>query len=339
MTADIQTEKKKVIFSGMQPSGNITLGNYLGALKNWTKLQDEYNCLFCIVDLHALTVRQNPAELRKRSREVLMQYIAAGLDPEKNIIYYQSHVSAHAELAWILNCFTYMGELNRMTQFKEKSQKHKENINAGLFTYPVLMAADILLYQADLVPVGNDQSQHLEIARDIAIRFNNLYGDTFTVPEGYFPKVGARIMSLQEPTKKMSKSDENENAFIALLDSPDTIVRKLKRAVTDSEAKIQYTDKQPGIKNLLDIYCSITEESIEQAVERFSSLGYGEFKLKVAEVIIEALRPLQNRFYELEKDKQYIDGIIKNNAEKASYIANKTLRKVQKKIGLPPIVK
>ncbi|WP_341876334.1 tryptophan--tRNA ligase [Defluviitalea saccharophila] len=339
MTADIQTEKKKVIFSGMQPSGNITLGNYLGALKNWTKLQDEYNCLFCIVDLHALTVRQNPAELRKRSREVLMQYIAAGLDPEKNIIYYQSHVPAHAELAWILNCFTYMGELNRMTQFKEKSQKHKDNINAGLFTYPVLMAADILLYQADLVPVGNDQSQHLEIARDIAIRFNNLYGDTFTVPEGYFPKVGARIMSLQEPTKKMSKSDENENAFIALLDSPDTIVRKLKRAVTDSEAKIQYTDKQPGIKNLLDIYCSITEESIEQAVERFSSLGYGEFKLKVAEVIIEALRPLQNRFYELEKDKQYIDGIIKNNAEKASYIANKTLRKVQKKIGLPPIVK
>lgn len=339
MTADMQTEKKKVIFSGMQPSGNITLGNYLGALKNWTKLQDEYNCLFCIVDLHALTVRQNPAELRKRAREVLMQYIAAGLDPEKNIIYYQSHVPAHAELAWILNCFTYMGELNRMTQFKEKSQKHKDNINAGLFTYPVLMAADILLYQADLVPVGNDQSQHLEITRDIAIRFNNLYGDTFTVPEGYFPKVGARIMSLQEPTKKMSKSDENENAYIALLDSPDTIVRKLKRAVTDSEAKIQYTDKQQGIKNLLDIYCSITEESVEEAVDRFSSLGYGEFKLKVAEAIIEELRPLQNRFYELEKDKAYIDGIIKTNAEKASYIANRTLRKVQKKIGLPPIVK
>lgn len=339
MTTNIQTEKKKVIFSGMQPSGNITLGNYLGALKNWTKLQDEYNCLFCIVDLHALTVRQNPAELRKRSREVLMQYIAAGLDPEKNIMYYQSHVSAHSELAWILNCFTYMGELNRMTQFKEKSQKHSENINAGLFTYPVLMAADILLYQADLVPVGNDQSQHLEIARDIAIRFNNLYGDTFIVPEGYFPKVGARIMSLQEPTKKMSKSDENENGFIALLDSPDTIVRKVKRAVTDSEANIRYTDEQPGLKNLLDIYCSISEESIDKAVERFSSLGYGELKLKVAEAIVEELRPLQNKFYELEKNKDYIDGIIKNNALKASYIASKTLRKVQKKVGLPPIIR
>jgi tryptophanyl-tRNA synthetase len=339
MTTNIQTEKKKVIFSGMQPSGNITLGNYLGALKNWTKLQDEYNCLFCIVDLHALTVRQNPAELRKRSREVLMQYIAAGLDPEKNIMYYQSHVSAHSELAWILNCFTYMGELNRMTQFKEKSQKHSENINAGLFTYPVLMAADILLYQADLVPVGNDQSQHLEIARDIAIRFNNLYGDTFIVPEGYFPKVGARIMSLQEPTKKMSKSDENENGFIALLDSPDTIVRKVKRAVTDSEANIRYTDEQPGVKNLLDIYCSISEESIDKAVERFSSLGYGELKLKVAEAIVEELRPLQNKFYELEKNKDYIDEIIKNNALKASYIASKTLRKVQKKVGLPPIIR
>ncbi|HOA79459.1 MAG TPA: tryptophan--tRNA ligase [Defluviitaleaceae bacterium] len=334
MTADNQKEKK-VIFSGMQPSGNITLGNYLGALKNWTKLQDEYNCVFCIVDLHALTVRQNPAELRKRSREVLMLYIAAGLDPEENIIYYQSHVNAHAELAWILNCFTYMGELNRMTQFKEKSQKHSENINAGLFTYPVLMAADILLYQANLVPVGNDQNQHLELTRDIAIRFNNLYGETFTVPEAYFPKVGARIMSLQEPTKKMSKSDENENAYISLLDSPDTIVRKLKRAVTDSEAKISYNDNQPGIKNLLNIYCSITEEPVEETVERFSSLGYGELKSKVAEVVVEELRPIQERFYQLEKDKSYIDSIIKNNAEKASYIATKTLRKVQKKVGLP----
>ncbi|WP_058484872.1 tryptophan--tRNA ligase [Defluviitalea phaphyphila] len=335
MTTETQAEKKKVIFSGMQPSGNITLGNYLGALKNWTKLKDEYNCLFCIVDLHALTVRQDPTELRKRSRQLLMQYIAAGLDPEKNIIYYQSHVSAHAELAWILNCYTYMGELNRMTQFKEKSQRHSENINAGLFTYPVLMAADILLYQTDLVPVGNDQSQHLELTRDVANRFNNLYGQTFTVPEGYFPKVGARIMSLQEPTKKMSKSDENPNAYIALLDPPDVIVRKLKRAVTDSEGKIAYNDNQPGIKNLINIYCSITEESIESTVERFSGLGYGDFKMKVAEVVVEELRPLQEKFRELEKDKKYIDSIIKNNAEKASYIAAKTLRKVKRKVGLP----
>ncbi|HOQ15761.1 MAG TPA: tryptophan--tRNA ligase [Defluviitaleaceae bacterium] len=334
MTAENQKDKK-VIFSGMQPSGNITLGNYLGALKNWTKLQDEYNCVFCIVDLHALTVRQDPAELRRRSREVLMLYIAAGLDPEKNIIYYQSHVGAHAELAWILNCYTYMGELNRMTQFKEKSQKHSENINAGLFTYPVLMAADILLYQANLVPVGNDQSQHLELCRDVAIRFNNLYGETFIVPEGYFPKVGARIMSLQDPTKKMSKSDENENSYITLLDSPDTILRKIKKAVTDSEAKIAYRDEQPGIKNLLNIYCSITEEPIEKVVERFSSLGYGELKAKVAEVVVEELRPIQERFYQLEKDKSYIDSIIKNNAERASRIAYKTLSKVQRKIGLP----
>ncbi|NLK21967.1 MAG: tryptophan--tRNA ligase [Epulopiscium sp.] len=339
MNTDIQAEKKKTIFSGMQPSGNITLGNYLGALRNWIKLQDEYNCLFCIVDLHALTVRQNPAELRKRSREVLMQYIAAGLNPDKNIIYYQSHVSAHAELAWILNCFTYMGELNRMTQFKEKSQKHSENINAGLFTYPSLMASDILLYQSDLVPVGNDQSQHLELTRDLAIRFNNIYGETFTVPEGYFPKVGARIMSLQEPTKKMSKSDENENAFIALLDTPDVIVRKLKRAVTDSEAKIRYKDEQPGIKNLIDIYCSIMEESVEEAVERFQTLGYGELKAAVAEAVIGELKPLQDEFRRLEKDKAYIDKIIKDNAEEASYIASKTLRKVHKKVGLPPSIR
>jgi len=329
----------KRVFSGVQPTGNIHIGNYLGALRQFVELQETMDCFYCIVDLHSITLPQDPKELYEHSLDVAALYIATGIDPKKSTIFIQSMVPAHAELAWILNCFTYMGELNRMTQFKEKSQKHKDNINAGLFTYPVLMAADILLYQADLVPVGNDQSQHLEITRDIAIRFNNLYGDTFTVPEGYFPKVGARIMSLQEPTKKMSKSDENENAYIALLDSPDTIVRKLKRAVTDSEAKIQYTDKQPGIKNLLDIYCSITEESVEEAVDRFSSLGYGEFKLKVAEAIIEELRPLQNRFYELEKDKAYIDGIIKTNAEKASYIANRTLRKVQKKIGLPPIVK
>ena len=233
-------EKKKIIFSGMQPSGHITLGNYIGALRNWTKLQETYNSLFCIVDLHSLTVRQNPAELRKRCRDFLMQYIAAGLDPEKNVMYYQSHVSGHAELAWILNCFCYMGELNRMTQFKEKSVKHADNINAGLFTYPVLMAADILLFQTDVVPVGIDQKQHLELARDIAIRFNNIYGDVFKVPEPYIPKVGARIMSLQDPSKKMSKSDDNVNNFISIMDEPNIIMNKVKRAMTDSDNKIIY---------------------------------------------------------------------------------------------------
>ena len=326
---------KKVLFSGMQATGNLTLGNYLGALKNWITLSDEYECFYSVVDLHSITVRQDPAVLRKRARALLTLYIAAGLDPEKNCIYYQSHVSGHAELAWILNCFTYMGELNRMTQFKDKASKHADNINAGLFTYPVLMAADILLYQADVVPVGIDQMQHLELTRDIAQRFNGVYGDVFTVPEAYIGKVGAKIMSLQDPAKKMSKSDENPNASIYLMDDPDTIMRKFKRAVTDSEGQILYREEQPGIKNLIDIYCACTGKTPEETVREFDGKGYGEFKPAVGEAVVSVLKPLQDRVEELTKDKAYIDSVIKNNAEKAQYFANKTLRKVQKKVGFP----
>lgn len=330
---------KKVLFSGMQATGNLTLGNYLGALKNWVTLSDEYECFYSVVDMHSITVRQDPATLRKRARTLLTLYIAAGLDPEKNCIYYQSHVSAHAELAWILNCFTYMGELNRMTQFKDKSAKHVDNINAGLFTYPVLMAADILLYQADVVPVGNDQKQHLEITRDIAERFNNIYGDVFTIPEGYYGKVGARIMSLQDPSRKMSKSDENPNASIYLLDDPDTIMRKCKRAVTDSEGQILYRDEQPGVKNLIDIYSACLGKTPEETVREFDGKGYGDFKIAVGEAVVSVLKPLQDEVARLEKDKAYLDGIIKANAEKAGYFANKTLRKVQKKVGFPERVR
>ncbi|MBU9738218.1 tryptophan--tRNA ligase [Diplocloster agilis] len=326
---------KKVLFSGMQATGTLTLGNYLGALKNWVTLSDEYECFYCVVDLHSITIRQDPAELRKRARNLLTLYIAAGLDPEKNCLYYQSHVSGHAELAWILNCFTYMGELNRMTQFKDKAQKHADNINAGLFTYPVLMAADILLFQSDVVPVGIDQMQHLEITRDIAQRFNNIYGDVFTIPEPYIGKTGAKIMSLQDPTKKMSKSDENPNSSIYLMDDPDAIIRKFKRAVTDSGKEIIYTEEKPGIKNLLDIYCTITQKTVDEAVKEFDGKGYGEFKLAVGETVADHLRPVQERFAQLSKDKAFIDGIIKENAEKANYFATKTLRKVQRKVGFP----
>ncbi|MBQ4347952.1 MAG: tryptophan--tRNA ligase [Firmicutes bacterium] len=328
-------DEKKIIFSGMQPSGALTLGNYLGALKNWTNLQDEYTCLYCIVDLHAITVRQDPAKLRRQSRDLLIQYIAAGLDPEKNIMFYQSHVSGHAELSWILNCFTYMGELNRMTQFKEKSQRHADNINAGLYTYPVLMAADILLYQADLVPVGDDQKQHLEITRDIAQRFNNIYGDVFTIPEVYIGKTGARVMSLQEPEKKMSKSDENTNGTIYLLDEPNVIMNKIKRAVTDSEAEVRYSPEKPGIRNLIDIYCASTDSTVEACVNEFATGGYGKFKTAVGEAVVAKLEPIQKRFKELSSDKAYIDGILKTNTERANYMAQKTLLKVQKKVGFP----
>ena len=323
----------------MQATGNLTLGNYLGALKNWVSLSDEYECFYSVVDMHSITIRQDPAELRKRARALLTLYIAAGLDPEKNCLYYQSHVSGHAELAWILNCFTYMGELNRMTQFKDKSAKHADNINAGLYTYPVLMAADILLYQADVVPVGKDQLQHLELTRDVAQRFNNIFGDVFTIPEPYVGKVGAKIMSLQDPAKKMSKSDENPNASIYLMDDPDTIIRKCKRAVTDSEATIAYRDEQPGIKNLIDIYSACTGSTPEEVVREFEGKGYGDFKMAVGEAVVSVLKPLQSRVAELEKDKAYIDGIIRNNAEKAQYFANKTLRKVQKKVGFPERVR
>ena len=330
---------KKVLFSGMQATGSLTLGNYLGALKNWLTLSEEYECFYSVVDLHSITVRQDPAELRKKARNLLMLYIAAGLDPEKNCIYYQSHVSAHCELAWILDCFTYMGELNRMTQFKDKSAKHADNINAGLYTYPVLMAADILLYQADVVPVGKDQLQHLELTRDIAGRFNALYGDVFTIPEPYLGKAGAKIMSLQDPTKKMSKSDENPNASIYLTDDKDTILRKFKRAVTDSEGRVHYCEEQPGVSNLIEIYGAVTGKTFEEVEKEFEGKGYGDFKLAVGEAVADMLMPLQTRFAELSKDKDYIDRIIRDNAEKANYIATKTLRKAQKKVGFPERVR
>jgi len=326
---------KKSLFSGMQATGTLHLGNYLGALKNWLEFQDEYECFYCVVDMHSITIRQDPAELRRKARNLLTLYIAAGLDPVKNCIYYQSHVSAHAELAWILNCFTYMGELNRMTQYKDKAAKHAQNINAGLFTYPVLMAADILLFQSDIVPVGDDQKQHIELTRDIAQRFNSIYGDVFTIPEPYIKKTGARIMSLQEPTKKMSKSDENPNASIFLLDDTDTIIRKFKRAVTDSDTVIKYSKDKPGISNLIEIYCIAAGKTIEETEKEFDGKGYGEFKLAVGEAVASMLKPVQVKFDELSKDKAYIDSIIKNNAEKAEYFANKTLRKVQKKVGFP----
>lgn len=328
---------KKTLFSGMQATGNLTLGNYLGALKNWVTISDEYQTFFSVVDMHSITVRQDPAELRKRARALLTLYIAAGLDPEKNCIYYQSHVSSHAELAWILNCFTYMGELNRMTQFKDKAAKHADNINAGLFTYPVLMAADILLYQADVVPVGIDQMQHLELTRDIAIRFNNIYGDVFTVPEAYIGKSGARVMSLQDPVKKMSKSDENPNGSIYLMDDPDTVMRKFKRAVTDSEACVRYCDGQPGIHNLIDIYCACTGKTPQETEAEFDGRGYGDFKGAVGEAVVSVLKPLQARFADLSKNKDYLDGVIRENARKAQYFSAKTLRKVQKKVGFPEI--
>lgn len=327
-------EGKKVLYSGMQATGTLTLGNYLGALKNWVELTDEYECIYGVMDLHSLTVRQVPAEFRKNARALYALYVAAGLDPEKNCIYYQSHVSGHAELGWILDCFTYMGELNRMTQFKDKAAKHADNINAGLYTYPVLMAADILLYQADVVPVGVDQKQHLEITRDIAERFNNIYGDVFTIPEAYIGKKGAKIMSLQEPGKKMSKSDTNANATILLLDDTDTIIRKFKRAVTDSESEVRYAEEKPGISNLMDIYSAVTGKTYEEIEKEFAGKGYGDFKLAVGETVADHLKPLQERYEQLMKDKAYIESMIKQNDEKAAYYANKTLRKVQKKVGL-----
>ena len=328
-------DEKKILYSGMQATGSLTLGNYLGALINWKNLNEEYECFFGVMDLHSLTVRQEPAEFRKRARELFALYVAAGLDPEKNCIYYQSHVSSHAELAWILNCYTYMGELNRMTQFKDKSAKHADNINAGLFTYPVLMASDILLYQANVVPVGKDQLQHLEITRDIAQRFNSLYGDVFTIPEPYTGKVGARVMSLQDPTKKMSKSDENPNASIYLMDDPDTIRRKFKRAVTDSDTQVRYdVENKPGVSNLMDIYNAITGNTNEQTEKEFEGRGYGDFKTAVGEAAVGLLAPLQERFNEIKNDKSYLDSMIKQNDEKAYYFSQKTLRKVKKKIGL-----
>jgi len=326
-------EKKPIIFSGIQPSGTLTLGNYIGALRNFPLLQDDYDCIYCVVDMHAITVRQDPAQLRRRCQELAAIYIASGIDPQKSLIYCQSHVSGHAELSWILNCFTYMGELNRMTQFKDKAAKHADNINAGLFTYPVLMAADILLYQTNLVPVGVDQKQHLELARDIAQRFNGVYGNVFTVPEPYIPKVGAKIMSLQEPTRKMSKSDP-EDTYIALLDPPDVIRRKIKRAVTDSDGEIRFDpENKPGVSNLLSILSALGAGSIDSLVEEMNGQGYGQLKSRVTDAVIATLDPLQAEFNRLMADKGYLQSVIDENAQKANYLATKTLRKVQKKIG------
>ena len=325
-------DNKKRIFSGIQPSGNLTLGSYMGAIKNWVALQDEYDCLFCIVDMHAITVRQVPADLRRRSLEQLAQYIACGLDPKKTIMFIQSHVPQHAELSWVLGCYTQFGELSRMTQFKDKSAKHADNITAGLFTYPVLMAADILLYQADAVPVGEDQKQHVELCRDIATRFNHVYGDTFTLPEPFIPKMGARIMSLGDPSSKMSKSDPDNCVF--LMDKPEDVLRKFKRAVTDCDTAIRFDAKdKPGISNLLTIYCAATGKTIAEAEAEFDGKGYGIFKPAVGEAVVELLRPIREQTELLLRDKAYLEQIYKEGAERAQYLAMKTLRKVYKKVG------
>ncbi|MDF2676873.1 MAG: tryptophanyl-tRNA synthetase [Bacillota bacterium] len=330
-------ENKKVIFSGMQPSGSLTLGNYLGALKNWVNLQSEYDCYYCVVDMHAITVPKEPKDLRKNTLEVLANYIAAGIDPEQVTLFIQSHVPAHAELGWILNCFSYYGELSRMTQFKDKSKKQDSNaITAGLFTYPVLMVADILLYQADLVPVGEDQRQHLELSRDIAARFNNRFSETFKIPDPFITKDGAKIMSLQDPTSKMSKSDANENSFILLKDDVDSIRRKFKRAVTDSIGIVAYNDEQQGVKNLINIHSKISGKSIEEIVTTYEGKGYAQFKDDVAEVVVNELKPIQEKVDYLLKNKDYLEKIYIAGAEKAEYAARKTLRKVQKKVGFIP---
>lgn len=328
-------EKKPVLFSGIQPSGSLTIGNYIGALKNWVALQAECECLFSLVDLHTITVRQDPKEFRRHCYDALAIYLAAGLDPEKNIIFLQSHVPAHSQLSWILNCYTYVGELGRMTQFKDKSKKNKSNINSGLFTYPVLMAADILLYQTCLVPVGSDQKQHVELARDLAVRFNNAYGEVFTIPQVYHPPLGARIMSLKEPTKKMSKSDIDLNAAVFLLDSPDVIVNKFKTAVTDSGRDIYFDyQNKPGIANLLTILSVATGNSIEQLVAQLGGYGYSKLKSAVAESLIELLKPVQDRYKKLRGDQSYLDLILKNCAQRAVTLSQPTIKKVYEAVGL-----
>ena len=324
---------KPVSYSGIQPSGNLTIGNYLGALKNFSEYTDNYKCFYCIVDQHAITVRQVPAELRRRTYEMMALYIACGLDPEKNTLYVQSHVPAHTEMAWMLNCFTMFGELSRMTQFKDKSQKHADNVNAGLFTYPVLMASDILLYQTDVVPVGIDQKQHVELTRDIANRFNQLYPDTFTVPEPIIKKEGMKIMSLADPTKKMSKSDENLNAVVYILDDKDTIIRKFKRAVTDSDTCVKFAEGKDGINNLISIYRCCTGKTVEEGEREFEGKGYGDFKLAVGEACADMLAPVQTEFKRILADKAYIEAMMKKGADEASYYARKTLSKVKRKLG------
>ena len=326
-------EVKKRIFSAAQPSGELTLGNYLGALKNWAALQDDYDCIYCVADLHAITVRQDPARLRQRTLETLALYMACGIDPEKVVFFVQSHVPAHAELAWVLGCSTMFGEMSRMTQFKDKSQKHADNVNVGLFTYPVLMAADILLYQTDLVPVGSDQKQHIEIARDIAARFNNTYTPTFKVPEPYILTSSARIMSLLEPEKKMSKSDPNRNASVFILDPRDEIVKKFRRAVTDSDSRIAADPARPGVCNLVNIYGAVTGKTAEEVERAFAGVGYGEFKTAVGEAVADVLEPVQTRYREILDDREALDRILSDGAARAAYLARKTLSKVYRKVG------
>lgn len=330
--ANEETAKKRVL-SCIQPSGLLTLGNYLGALKNWAAMQDEFDCTFAVADLHAITVRQEPAKLRSQIYSTFAILLALGIDPEKNTVFIQSQVPEHTALSWLLSCYTQFGEMSRMTQFKDKSQKHPDNINVGLFSYPVLMAADILLYQSDLVPVGADQKQHLEIARDIAIRFNNIYGDVFTVPDAYIPKAGARVKSLQDPSKKMSKSDDNANAWVAILDSKDDIIRKFKRAVTDSDNEIRMSEDKPGISNLITIYSAVTGKTTDEVENEFSGKGYGEFKLAVGEAVADTLAPIKQKHDEIIKDKKMLEQLYRQGAEKAEHIARKTYFKAMKKVG------
>lgn len=324
---------KKLIFSGIQPTGTFTLGNYIGAVRNWGPLQDEYNCIYCVVDMHAITVRQDPAKLRKNTLEAYALLMACGIDPEKSILFIQSHVKTHAELNWILGCSTQFGELSRMTQFKDKSQRHADDVNSGLFTYPVLMAADILAYNADLVPVGVDQKQHLELARNVAQRFNQRYGELFTIPEPYIPKVGAKVMSLQEPTKKMSKSDDNPNACILILDDKDTIIRKFKRAVTDSEAEVCYREGKDGINNLMTIYSSVTGRSFDEITSEFAGKGYGDFKLAVGEAVADHLEPVRTEFDRLIQDKAYLKKCYTEGAKKALRYSQRIVSKAYHKVG------
>lgn len=329
--------EKKITFSGIQPSGDLTLGSYLGAIKNWVDMIDDYESFYCIVDMHAITVRQVPADLRRRTLEQLAQYIACGLDPNKVTLFVQSHVPAHAELGWVLGCYTMFGELSRMTQFKDKSAKNTENINAGLFTYPSLMAADILLYQTDFVPVGDDQRQHVEICRDIALRFNNIYGDVFNIPQAFIPKVGARVMSLSEPTSKMSKSDKDPDGCVYIMEKPEDIMRKFKRAVTDSDTsqnRIRFDPaEKPGISNLMQIYACATGRTFAEIESDFTGKGYGDFKSAVGEAVIEQLRPIREEATRILGDKAYLESVYRMGAEKAAGAAGKTLRKVYKKLG------
>lgn len=329
-------EQKKNMLSLIQPTNTPHLGNYLGAMQNWVKLQNDYNCYFGIADLHSITVRQDPVKLRNQIKESYALLIAAGLDPEKSTLFVQGHNSNHAELSWILSCYTQFGELSRMTQFKDKSAKHPDNINAGLFTYPSLMAADILLYQTDLVPVGLDQKQHLELSRDIAVRFNGLYGNTFRIPDAYIPKTSAKIMSLADPTKKMSKSDENVKATVFLLDSKDSIIKKFKSAVTDSEMEVVYREGKDGINNLMSIYSAITKKSYEEIQREFEGKGYGDFKTAVGETVAEELRPIREEYDRLMADKAYLESCYRDGAQKARTISQRTLDKVYKKIGFLP---